>query len=132
MVVSVVFAWYLLPFGPPDREVGIYATSMSLPRTFSAAAEGQIPSVGQLFLALGLLAATLALLGEGTVWMDVARRVLGVAGGLVVGFVAFRLSQAFQNLPEDLPTFPGVLRAGFYLAALGSLLTVVFGRLRRG
>jgi hypothetical protein len=122
--ISVALAWGVQPF---QQDVGLYPVSVSLPRLLFREAGGTIPNLGLVVVLLALLAGALAAVGERP-GVEVVRRGLGV---LVLGLVAlfgFRYAQALEGLPPQFASFPGALRAGFYFALAGAVLTVVTGR----
>ncbi len=122
--ISVSLAWAVQP-GP--QEVGLYSVNISIPRLISRGATGNIPYLGFVVVTLAVLAAILV----GVVtrrWVDLVRRGLGVIAVALVALFGFRYFQALEGFPPEVASFPGSLRAGFYLAAVGSLLMVLGGR----
>lgn len=124
VAISISLAWAVQPF---QQDVGLFPVSVSLPRLLSRGAGGAIPSLAFVVMILALLAAALVLVGERSA-VEVLRRGLGVLILALVALFGFRYAQAVEGLPPQFPSFPGGLRAGFYLAVAGAALTVATGR----
>jgi drug/metabolite transporter (DMT)-like permease len=124
LILSQVFPWSLQPFIPSDQQAGLYATGISVPAVLSRGFfELSAPTAAQVIAVLVLIAAVLLVVPSR--WADVLRRVIGGVALLLFGLFAWRLSQLLSaGVPEGLPGFPAVLRAGFYLGVVGAILLI--------
>jgi hypothetical protein len=124
LILSQVFPWSLQPFIPSDQQAGLYATAISVPAVLSRGSLGLSgPTAAQVIAVLVLSAAVILIVPSR--WADVLRRVIGGVALLLFVLFAWRLSQLLSGgLPEGLPGFPGILRAGFYLGVIGAILLI--------
>lgn len=124
LILSEAFPWALQPFIPPDQQGGLYATGISVPVVLSRGwLDLSAPNAAQV-IAILVLSAVVFLVVPSR-WADVLRRMIGAVALLLFGLFAWRLSQFLSGgLPEGLPGFPAVLRAGFYLGVVGAILLI--------
>jgi hypothetical protein len=124
LILSEAFPWSLQPFIPADQQGGLYATGISVPVVLSRGSlQLSAPTAAQV-IAILVLSAVVFLIVPSR-WADVLRRVIGAVALLLFGLFAWRLSQFLSGgLPEGVPGFPAVLRAGFYLGVVGAILLI--------
>jgi hypothetical protein len=124
LILSEGFPWSLQPFIPADQQGGLYATGISVPAVLSRGLlQLSAPTAAQV-IALLVLSAVVFLIVPSQ-WADVLRRVIGAVALLLFGLFAWRLGQFLSGgLPEGVPGFPAVLRAGFYLGVVGAILLI--------
>jgi hypothetical protein len=124
LILSEAFPWSLQPFIPPDQQRGLYGTGLSVPALLSRGSlDLSAPTAAQV-IAILVLSATVFLIVPSR-WADVLRRVIGAVALLLFGLFAWRLSQFLsEGVPEGIPGFPAVLRAGFYLGVVGAILLI--------
>jgi hypothetical protein len=86
----------------------------------------RFPTLGQVVVILGLLAAVPAVLGRRSFGWNVVRW----AAGIVMLFVMIRFPMMYADLFQDGPPDGtlGALRLGFYVAAVGTILVIVAPR----
>jgi hypothetical protein len=131
VLLSATLAWAVSPFvlssgdQAPLRPSGI---SVPLTLLHIGAPEFRGPTLGQVLVVLGLLAGGPLLLGaRGAAWEVVRRASAAVAFVLTALFVVRYRAQFLIGPLEGTSTLAN-LRAGFYLAAGGSVLAAVAGR----
>jgi hypothetical protein len=133
VLLGATAAWFVQPFGPEGVDPGVPPTVIRVaailsPRLF----EIPVPTVAQVLVVGGLVAAVGLLLRPGSVSLEVTRRVIGGVVLLLAGLFAWRMSQAFTNLPPGEPTFPTNIRVAFFLTVVGGFLLLLAPRWRPG
>ena len=124
LILSEAFPWSLQPFIPASQQGGLYATGISVPGVLSRGFfQLSAPTAAQVIAIL--VSSAVVFLVVPSRWADVLRRVIGGVALLLLGLFAWRLSQLLsRGVPEGVPGFPGVLRAGFYLGVVGAILLI--------
>ena len=125
-VVSTALAWASQPF--VEVGGGVYPSTIPMPNLLSAESSGQLPNAGLVVIALSVPGLFLCFLRSDQAWALVLRRVLAALLLAVVVLFAIRWNSFFEGVEDA--SFLRSLRAGFYLAALGSVLALVAGRWR--
>jgi hypothetical protein len=124
LILSEAFPWSLQPFIPASQQGGLYAAGISVPGVLSRGFfQLSAPTAAQVIAIL--VSSAVVFLVVPSRWADVLRRVIGGVALLLLGLFAWRLSQLLSGgVPEGVPGFPGVLRAGFYLGVVGAILLI--------
>ena len=131
VLLGATAAWVVQPFGPEGLDPGVPPTYIGVlqllsPRLF----ETPVPTLAHVLVVGGLVAAVGFLLRPGSMGLDITRRVIGGLVLVLAGLFAWRMSQAFTNLPPGEPTFPTNLRLAFFLTVAGGLLLLLAPRWR--
>jgi hypothetical protein len=132
LAFSTQMTWTDRGFLPPGTDdPGIIGGDFPLPRLIVQSAEGLVPTVGHVLVALAIGAMILATVGHDRRSFDALRRGLGVVVLLVLGLFAFRVNQVADISGSFEYSMIGLLRLGYLVAVAGALLMVVAGhRLR--
>jgi hypothetical protein len=131
ILLSATLAWAVGPFVLSSGEPApIRPSGISVPLTFLnlGAPEFRGPTLGQVLVVLGLLACAPLLLGaRGRAW-EIARRTAAAIVTILVVLFVVRYRERFLIGPLEGAGTLANLRAGLYLALVGSVLATVTGR----
>jgi xanthine/uracil permease len=117
MALSGAFAWAVQPFA---SDFPIHAAQVPLPFLILGRAAVRLPTVAHAVIPIALACMLLAAWPRRSGLLEATRRALGVIVVALGVLFVVRLSAVFQ----EASVITG-LRAGWYLAAVGSVLTVV-------
>ena len=122
--LASVLTWANQPYVPFENP--LYPVQFSVPALINTQSVARIPTVALVLLVFGGLTAVLALITPLGRWVDPLRRVLGLIVIAQCVLFVIRYSAIYEGgFGTELI---GDLRAGFYLAAIGSLLILFGGR----
>jgi hypothetical protein len=121
LLVSSALAWAAQPFIPEGG--GVYPGSIPMPNLLSAESTGRLPNLGLVLVAFAVPGLALAMLRWRLTWVAALQTLLAALLAASVVLFGLRWNSFFEQVEDA--SFVGSLRAGIYIALVGSLLALV-------